>query len=143
MGFWSKAWDAAKAVGKGVLDVFTGIIAVLVLTVWAIGYVIFSIVDHLFSWIDDIIDKIKTEIKGVQMVPPKDTEIFIKNLNENKGTTVLHPYKPGVKRSLLVATGEDGKVKSAQVVSTNSGFESTIENAFNKGNIVEQPIENE
>lgn len=142
MGFWSSAWNAAKAVGKGVVDVFTGVIAVMVLTVWAIGYVIFSIFDHLFSWIDDVIEKVKTKLKGVQMVPPEDTEKFIKELN-NRGTTKLPAYKPGVKRSLLVATGEDGKVKRAQVVSTDKGFESTIENAFNRGDIVEQPIENE
>lgn len=142
MGFWSSAWNAAKAVGKGVVDVFTGVIAVMVLTVWAIGYVIFSIFDHLFSWIDEVIEKVKTKLKGVQMVPPQDTEEFIKGLN-NKGTTKLPPYKPGVKRSLLVATGEDGKVKRAQVVSTNRGFEATIENAFNRGDIVDQPIENE
>lgn len=142
MGFWSSAWNAAKAVGKGVVDVFTGVIAVMVLTVWAIGYVIFSIFDHLFSWIDDVIEKVKTKLKGVQMVPPEDTEKFIKELN-NKGTTKLPAYKPGVKRSLLVATGEDGKVKRAQVVSTDKGFGSTIENAFNRGDIVEQPIENE
>ena len=142
MGFWSSAWNAAKAVGKGVVDVFTGVIAVMVLTVWAIGYVIFSIFDHLFSWIDDVIEKVKTKLKGVQMVPPEDTEKFIKELN-NKGKTTLPHYTPGVKRSLLVATGEDGKVKRAQVVSTDKGFESIIENAFNRGDIVEQPIENE
>lgn len=142
MGFWSSAWNAAKEVGKGVVDVFTGVIAVMVLTVWAIGYVIFSICDHLFSWIDDVIEKVKTKLKGVQMVPPEDTEKFIKELN-NKGTTKLPAYKPGVKRSLLVATGEDGKVTRAQVVSTDKGFESTIENAFNRGVIVEQPIANE
>jgi len=141
MGFWSNAWNAAKAVGRGVVDVFTGVIAVMEFTVWAIGYIIFSIFDHLFSWIDNVIEKVKTKLKGVTMVPPEDTENFIKGLN-NKGTTTLPPYKPGVKRSLLVATGEDGKVKQAQVVSTTKGFESTIEDAFEKGNLVEQPIEN-
>lgn len=141
MGFWSKAWSAAKAVGKGVVDVFIGITEVLLLTVWAIGYVIFSVLDHLYSWIDRVIENVKTKLKGVQMVPPQDTEEFIKELN-NKNKTTLPPYKPGVKRSLLIATGVNGKVACAQIVSAG-GFESTIDNAFKRGDIVDQPIENE
>lgn len=143
MGFWSNVWNTAKAVGKGVVDVFTGIIVVMVLTVWAIGYVIFSIIDHLFTWIDNTIERIKEKLSGVQMVPPEDTEEFVKRLNEQKGKTVLPPYKPGVKRTLMVATGIDGKVKQGQIASTQSGFDSTIEEAFKRGNIVDQPIENE
>ena len=53
MGFWSETWDAAKSIGKGIADVFVGVVAVLVLTIWAIGYVVFSIFDHLYDWIDD------------------------------------------------------------------------------------------
>lgn len=41
MGYWSEAWEAAKAIGKGITDVFVGIASVLVLVVWAIGYAIF------------------------------------------------------------------------------------------------------
>lgn len=140
MGFWNNAWNAAKAIGKGVVDVFVGIVSVLVLTIWAIGYAIFSIVEHLYSWIDETVEKVKTKVKGTTMVPPEDTEIFISDLNR-KGKTTLPAYKPGTKRSLMVATDKSGKVVRAQVVETNSGWEDAIDKAFKKGDLVEQPIE--
>ena len=49
MGFWNNAWSAAKAIGKGVIDVFIGIGEVLILAIYAIGYVIFSIIEHLYN----------------------------------------------------------------------------------------------
>lgn len=140
MGFWSDAWDAAKAIGQGVVDVFVGITAVLIMTVFAIGYAIFSIIEHLYDWIDKMVDKIGSKLKGTTMVPPTETEEFIKGLRD-KGKTTLPPYKPGVKRSLLVAHDSDGKVVAAQVASTEKGFESTIDEAFKKGHLVEQPVE--
>lgn len=139
MGFWSDAWDAAKTVGKGVFDVFVGITAVLVLTVFAIGYVIFSISEHLYKWIDGMVEKLGNKMKGTVMVPPEDTEEFIKGLGD-RGVKKLPPYKPGVKRTLLVAEDESGKVLSAQVASTERGFEDAIEDAFKQGHIVEQPV---
>lgn len=33
MGFWSEAWEAAKAIGRGITDVFVGITSVLALTI--------------------------------------------------------------------------------------------------------------
>lgn len=141
MGFWSAAWDAAKTVGQGVKDVFVGIGSVIMLTIYAIGYVIFSIIEHLYNWIDKQIEKFGSKVKGTTMVPPEETEKFIKELNEKKGTTTLPPYKPGVKRSILVAHDENGKVLTAQVTSTEKGFDGAINEAFNKGNLVEQPVE--
>lgn len=140
MGFWNNAWNAAKAIGQGVVDVFVGIVSVLVLTIWSIGYAIFSIFEHLYSWIDETIEEVKTKVKGITMVPPKDTEEFISDLN-SKGKTTLPPYKPGTKRSLMVATGTSGKVVRAQIVETKSGWEDVIDKAFEKGDLVEQPIE--
>ncbi|MDO4180911.1 MAG: hypothetical protein Q4D36_06435 [Bacteroidales bacterium] len=140
MGFWSDAWDAAKTIGKGVVDVFVGITAVLILTIYAIGYAIFSIFEHLYDWIDKMVDKVGSKLKGTTMVPPTETEEFIKGLRD-KGKTTLPPYKPGVKRSLLVAHDSNGKVVAAQVASTEKGFDSTINEAFKKGHLVEQPVE--
>lgn len=140
MGFWSDAWDAAKTIGKGVVDVFVGITAVLILTIYAIGYAIFSIFEHLYDWIDKMVDKVRSKLKGTTMVPPTETEEFIKGLRD-KGKTTLPPYKPGVKRSLLVAHDSNGKVVAAQVASTEKGFDSTINEAFKKGHLVEQPVE--
>lgn len=140
MGFWSDAWDAAKTIGKGVVNVFVGITAVLILTIYAIGYAIFSIFEHLYDWIDKMVDKVGSKLKGTTMVPPTETEEFIKGLRD-KGKTTLPPYKPGVKRSLLVAHDSNGKVVAAQVASTEKGFDSTINEAFKKGHLVEQPVE--
>lgn len=140
MGFWSDAWDAAKTIGKGVVGVFVGITAVLILTIYAIGYAIFSIFEHLYDWIDKMVDKVGSKLKGTTMVPPTETEEFIKGLRD-KGKTTLPPYKPGVKRSLLVAHDSNGKVVAAQVASTEKGFDSTINEAFKKGHLVEQPVE--
>jgi len=141
MGFWSSAWNAAKAIGKGVANVFVGIVSVLVLTVWAIGYVIFSIFEHLYDWIDNTIEWVKDKCKigGTTMVPPEDTEEFIKGLKD-KGVTTLPPYQPGTKRTLMVAHDTNGKVVRAQVASTQSGFEKQIQDAFTKGDLVEQPV---
>jgi len=143
MGFWSSLWDAAKSVGEGIVDVFVGIAAVLVLTVWAIGYVIFSIFEHLYSWIDQTIEKVKVKLSGVTMVPPEDTEKFVEEWNRTHPKSVLPKYKPGTKRSMMAASNINNKIVSAQIVSTTRGFEHAIEEAFRKGNLVEQPIENE
>lgn len=140
MGFWSAAWDTAKAIGRGVVDVFVGITAVLILTIYAIGYAIFSIFEHLYDWIDKMVDKVGNKLKGTTMVPPTETEEFIKGLR-NQGKTTLPPYKPGVKRSLLIAHDNNGKVVAAQVASTEKGFDDTIDDAFKKGHLVEQPVE--
>lgn len=142
MGIWSDAWDAAKAVGKGVLDVFVGITAVLVLTVLAIGYVLFTIGEHLYNWIDSLLEKLGNKMKGTVMVPPEDTEVFIKGLGD-RGVKKLPPYKPGVKRTLLVAEDANGKVLKAQIASTERGFEDAIDEAFKQGRLVEQPVETE
>lgn len=140
MGFWSEAWETAKSIGEGVLDVFVGICEVLISVVWAIGKVIFSIAKHLYNWIDRMIEKIGNKIAGTTMVPPKETEEFLKGLRD-KGKTTLPPYKPGVQRSILIAHDAEGKILVAQPTSTESGFDAAIDEAFKKGNLVEQPIE--
>lgn len=140
MGFWTSAWNAAKAVGRGVADVFIGITAVLILVVYAIGYVIFTIVDHLYDWIDEKLEKFGNKLTGTTMVPPEDTEEFIKKLREQKKTT-LPAYKPGTKRTLLVGHDSNGKVLVAQPASTEKGFDKAIDEAFRQGHLVEQPIE--
>lgn len=141
MGFWSEVWDTAKSLGKGVVDVFVGVISVLVLTIWAIGYVIFSIFDHLYDWIDNTIEWVKDKFKigSTTMVPPEETEKFIAGLN-NSGKTTLPPYKPGTKRTLMVAHDTNGKVVRAQVASTTKGFEEQIQAAFDRGDLIEQPV---
>lgn len=139
MGFWSEAWDAAKSIGRGIADVFVGVVAVLVLTIWAIGYVIFSIFDHLYDWIDETIEKVKKKIKSVIMIDTEETEKFISGLPVDKRRT-LPPYKPGTKRSLIAATDENNKVVHAQITSTTKGFDDIIEDAFRRGEIVEQPV---
>lgn len=140
MGFWQDVWSAAKAVGKGVKDVFVGILEVMVLTVYAIGYVLFTIAEHLYNWIDGLFDSnVTSTTTGVTLVPEDETEKFIKGLNSN-GKTVLPGYTPKVKRTLIVAHDENNKVVKAQVASTTKGFESRIQEAFNKGHLVEQPI---
>jgi hypothetical protein len=138
MSFISECWENAKAIGKGILDVFATIGEVLITAIFAIGYVIFEIVKHLYEWIDSIADKLQGN-GDVVMVPPKDTEEFIQNLRE-RGKTTLPPYKPGTKRTLLVGSDSNGKVKVGQVASTEKGFEKPIQDAFDKGNLVEQPI---
>lgn len=140
MGFWEKTWEAAKAIGKGVKDVFVGIVAVLVLTVYAIGYVIFTIAEHLYNWIDQLFESGDTNVNGVTMVDPIETEKFIKSLGDKK-TTQLPPYTPNTKRTMLVAHDKNGKVTKAQIASTDKGFEAKIEEAFKKGHLVEQPVE--
>lgn len=138
MSFISEWWENAKAIGEGILDVFATIGEVLITAIFAIGYVIFKITEHLYQWIDGIIDKI--EGRGtVTMVPPKDTEEFLKTLSD-KGKTTLAPYTPGKKRSLMVATDANGKVKVAQVSETDKGYEKSIQDAFDKGHVVEQPV---
>lgn len=139
MGFWSDAWDAAKAIGQGVVDVFVGITAVLIMTIYAIGYAIFSIFEHLYDWIDKMVERFGNKVSTVTMVPPADTEIFINDLR-NKGKTTLPPYPAG-KRSLIIAQDKNGKVTVGQVGETDRGFESKIEDAFKKGHLVEQPVE--
>lgn len=139
MGFWSETWDAAKSIGKGIADVFVGVVAVLVLTIWAIGYVVFSIFDHLYNWIDETIEKIKKKITSVIMIDTEETEKFINGLpGKNKKT--LPPYSPGTKRSLIAAVDENNKVVHAQITSTTKGFDDIIEDAFRRGEIVEQPV---
>lgn len=138
MGFWSEAWEAAKAIGRGITDVFVGIASVLVLVVWAIGYTIFSVVDHLYKWIDKTIERIKKYFTSTVMLSPDETEKFINTLPSDKRKE-LEPYKPNVKRSVMAAM-DGNKVVSAQIVSTTKGFDDTIQDAFDRGEIVEQPI---
>lgn len=138
MGFWSEAWEAAKAIGRGITDVFVGIASVLVLVVWAIGYAIFSVVDHLYKWIDKTIERIKKYFTSTVMLSPDETEKFINTLPSDKRKE-LEPYKPNVKRSVMAAM-DGNKVVSAQIVSTTKGFDETIQDAFDRGEIVEQPI---
>lgn len=140
MGLLSNMWEAAKAVGKGVAQVFVGIGEVLILAIFAIGYVLFSIVEHLYNWIDSMIEKIGKKIKSAFMLSPEDTEKFIKSLPPEK-RTVLPPYKPGVKRTIMAAADDKGKVYVAQIASTEKGFEQQIEEAFQQGHLIEQPIE--
>lgn len=138
MGFWSETWEAAKSIGSGISDVFVGIGSVLILVVWAIGYAIFSVVDHLYTWIDKTIERIKKYFTSTVMLPPEETENYIKTLSPDKRKK-LEPYKPNVKRTILAAMDGD-KVVSAQIVSTTQGFDDTIQEAFDRGEIVEQPI---
>lgn len=138
MGFWSEAWEAAKAIGRGITDVFVGIASVLVLVVWAIGYAIFSVVDHLYKWIDKTIERIKKYFTSTVMLSPDETEKFINTLPSDKRKE-LKPYEPNVKRSVMAAM-DGNKVVSAQIVSTTKGFDDTIQDAFDRGEIVEQPI---
>mgnify|MGYP004628783075 FL=1 len=138
MGFWSEAWEAAKAIGRGITDVFVGIASVLVLVVWAIGYAIFSVVDHLYKWIDKTIERIKKYFTSTVMLSPDETEKFINTLPSDKRKK-LKPYEPNVKRSVMAAM-DGNKVGFAQIVSTTKGFDDTIQDAFDRGEIVEQPI---
>ena len=138
MGYWSEAWEAAKAIGRGITDVFVGIASVLVLVVWAIGYAIFSVVDHLYKWIDKTIERIKKYFTSTVMFSPDETEKFINTLPSDKRKK-LKPYTPNVKRSVMAAM-DGNKVVSAQIVSTTKGFDDTIQDAFDRGEIVEQPI---
>lgn len=138
MGYWSEAWEAAKAIGRGITDVFVGIASVLVLVVWAIGYAIFSVVDHLYKWIDKTIERIKKYFTSTVMLSPDETEKFINTLPSDKRKK-LKPYTPNVKRSVMAAM-DGNKVVSAQIVSTTKGFDDTIQDAFDRGEIVEQPI---
>lgn len=138
MGYWSEAWEAAKAIGRGITDVFVGIASVLVLVVWAIGYAIFSVVDHLYKWIDKTIERIKKYFTSTVMLSPDETEKFINTLPSDKRKK-LEPYTPNVKRSVMAAM-DGNKVVSAQIVSTTKGFDDTIQDAFDRGEIVEQPI---
>lgn len=138
MGYWSEAWEAAKAIGRGITDVFVGIASVLVLVVWAIGYAIFSVVDHLYKWIDKTIERIKKYFTSTVMLSPDETEKFINTLPSDKRKK-LKPYPPNVKRSVMAAM-DGNKVVSAQIVSTTKGFDDTIQDAFDRGEIVEQPI---
>lgn len=138
MGYWSEAWEAAKAIGRGITDVFVGIASVLVLVVWAIGYAIFSVVDHLYKWIDKTIERIKKYFTSTVMLSPDETEKFINTLPSDKRKK-LKPYTPNVKISVMAAM-DGNKVVSAQIVSTTKGFDDTIQDAFDRGEIVEQPI---
>ena len=138
MGYWSEAWEAAKAIGRGITDVFVGIASVLVLVVWAIGYAIFSVVDHLYKWIDKTIERIKKYFTSTVMLSPDETEKFINTLPSDKRKK-LKPYTPNVKRSVMAAM-DGNKVVAAQIVSTTKGFDDTIQDAFDRGEIVEQPI---
>ena len=138
MGYWSEAWEAAKAIGRGITDVFVGIASVLVLVVWAIGYAIFSVVDHLYKWIDKTIERIKKYFTRTVMLSPDETEKFINTLPSDKRKK-LKPHTPNVKRSVMAAM-DGNKVVSAQIVSTTKGFDDTIQDAFDRGEIVEQPI---
>lgn len=138
MGYWSEAWEAAKAIGRGITDVFVGIASVLVLVVWAIGYAIFSVVDHLYKWIDKTIERIKKYFTSTVMLSPDETEKFINTLPSDKRKK-LKPYTPNVKRSVMAAM-DGNKVVSAQIVSTTKGFDDTIQDAFDRGEFVEQPI---
>lgn len=139
MGFLSNAWEAAKQVGKGLGQVFIGIGEALVLIVYAIGYVLFTIVEHLYNWIDGVIEKFGNKVSTTTMLSPEDTEEFITTLR-NKGKTTLPEYTPGVNRSIMSAHDSNGKVIYSQVTSTEKGFEPRIAEAFKKGHIIEQPI---
>lgn len=138
MGFWSDAWDAAKLIGKGIADVFIGVVSVLVLTIFAIGYVIFSVVEHLYNWIDTTIAKTKQWFTSVIMIDPQTTEEFLKTLPDDKKKT-LPMYSVGERRSLILGMDKN-KVGYAQLTSTTKGFDDIIEDAFSRGEMVEQPI---
>lgn len=72
------------------------------------------------------------------MLSPDETEKFINTLPSDKRKK-LKPYTPNVKRSVMAAM-DGNKVVSAQIVSTTKGFDDTIQDAFDRGEIVEQPI---
>lgn len=72
------------------------------------------------------------------MLSPDETETFISTLPSDKRKT-LEPYKPNVKRTVMAAM-DGNKVVSAQIASTTKGFDDTIQEAFDRGEIVEQPI---
>ena len=139
MAFWTEILATAMKVKDSFISVLTTIGEVLLNVIFSIGHTIFEIAKHLYQWIDGIIDKVQG--KGtVIMVPPKDTEEFLKTLKD-RGKTTLPSYTPGKKRSLMVASDANGTVKVAQVASTDKGFEKTIQDSFDKGDLVEQPIE--
>ncbi len=140
MAFWTEIWTAAMQVKDSFISVMKTIGEVLIDAIFAIGRKIFEIVTHLYQWIDEFIDRGQLK-RGDEttMVPPKDTEEFIKSLRD-RGRTTLPPYTPGTKRSLIVGSDANGTVKVAQISSTESGFESKIQDSFDKGNLVVTPI---
>lgn len=140
MGFWSDVWDSAKVIGKGIADVFLGIAEVLVLTVYAIVDTIFTITEHLYDWIDGVINQGK-DISSTVLFSPEDTERFLKTLEENgKGRKVLKPYDSKSRKSMVVATGKNKKVTHAQLTTSAKGYDKDIEEAWDEGLLVEVPV---
>ena len=140
MAFWTEIWTAAMQVKDSFLGVLQTIGEVLIDAIYSIGRKIFEIVKHLYQWIDEFIDRGQLK-RGDEttMVPPKDTEEFIKSLRD-RGRTTLPPYTPGTKRSLIVGSDANGKVKVAQISSTEDRFEQKIQDSFDKGKLVVTPI---
>jgi hypothetical protein len=140
MAFWTEIWTAAMQVKDSFLGVLQTIGEVLIDAIYSIGRKIFEIVKHLYQWIDEFTTRGKLKSGDeTTMVPPKDTEVFIKSLRD-RGRTTLPPYTPGTKRSLIVGSDANGKVKVAQISSTEDGFEQKIQDSFDKGKLVVTPI---
>lgn len=138
MAFWTEIWTAAMQVKDSFLGLLKSIGEVLIDWIYSIGREIFKIVQHLFDWIDEFASKYNLKGGKVIMVPPKDTEEFLTSLKD-RGKTTLPAYTPGTKRTLIVANDANGKIKVAQV-GESGGYENTIQDSFDKGALVEQPI---
>ena len=105
---------------------------------WYLFDSLFSIEEHLYTWIDTVLQEINQPLKAVYLVPPEITEILVQ---ENFTGAFKNYLETQEKRILLIALGTDEETKCVQIVNTR-GFEGIIEEAFNKNNIVEQPIDN-
>lgn len=105
---------------------------------WYLSDSLFSIEEHLYTWIDTVLQEINQPLKAVYLVPPEITEIFVQ---ENFTGAFKNYLETQEKRILIIALGTDEEAKRVQIVNT-IGFEAIIEEAFNKNHIVEQPIDN-
>lgn len=93
--------------------------------------------NHLYTWIDNIIKKYR-RITSVVVLPPKETQDIIDSIPKNQ-RTILDEYDPFAKKTTMVAL-DGNEVVYAQMASTTKGFDSTIQESFDKGKIIEQPI---
>ena len=140
MGFWSDLLDSAKTVGKGIADVFCGIVEVLVLTVYAIVDTIFTITEHLYDWIDGVIEQGK-DVGSTLLLSESDTGEFLNWLETSgKKTKTLVPYDRKSRKSLLVALDKNKNVTHAQITTSAKGYDEDIEEAWNEGLLVEVPV---
>lgn len=105
---------------------------------WFLSDSLFTVKEHLYTWIDTVVKEIGQPLKVVYLVPPEITAILLK---ENFHDAFKNHHETQGKRTLLIALGADDKMKCIQIINAR-GFEAIIEDAFYKNNIVEQPIDN-